>query len=639
MALIELGAEIIAQLTSYLTSELTIHESERSRLEERWKNEALDYIAEPQSTEDLTYPFLGASSVIIPLQAITVEAYHSRTMGQLFGLDDLVTVTTDKAHDYLRPGLKKLFNHELATSMKFRSAIESPVLECTKHGTGIISVDYRKTKRRGVYSVDGEERTFDITLENGTCIDGIPISDFLMPFYALEVDTAPWIGYRKRFTNEEIKQWCGAGWLNEDAYEQLDSYFRQNSSDNDKLVAVREATDTTPVFPNELEVSILYLDYDLGTLDMDTKLTVNSGDLSRIKVYFHRLSRYVIGVEYADERPFEKGVFFPMEYRWYGIGIATQVAIFQKEVTTIHRQRLDGNAIANMKMFKVRRTLVGSIKDDEPIFPGKKWFVDEMDDIQELSIGAVSPASNNDENQIVVYVQQRTGINELTMGMPNVGTPGTASDSISRVQESTRKFDYTYNNTKEWLNRVIDKAVASIVKYGPKDITTYQYIPQGSKIESFLKLGDKQLANKLLLDVKLAGAKNNKVLDRNTYTQLVGMETQYWTEMMGLVDQMQDAGLSKQVRIEAMQAMNLINKNILIAFDIESPEEYVFQIPSTIGAPAAPQPQLGQAPESQGSVAPSGNAVTSIYAPNAGIDATGGAPSFNIGSASPSFAG
>lgn len=635
MPLIDLSEDVLAQLKSYLTTELLIHESERSRLEERWKNEALDYIAEPQTEEDLDYPFLGASKVIVPIQAITVEAYHSRTMGQLYGLDDLLTVATNEEHEDLRPGLRKFFNNEFTNVIKFRQSTESAVLECTKHGTGIISVDYRKTKRRGVYTVNGAEREFDITLESGTCVDGVPISDFLMPFYALEVDSAPWVGYRRRFTNEDIKQYTASGFFYEDAFEQLDSYFRQNSSDNQKLIAVREQTDTTPVFPNELEISVIYVDWDLGESDYGSRITKPSGELSRIKVHFHKLSRLIVAVEYADERPFEKGVFFPMEYRWYGIGIAQQVAIFQKEVTTIHRQRLDGNAIANMKMFKVRRSLIGSIKDDEPIFPGKKWFVDEMDDIQELDIGSVSPASYNDENQIVVYVQQRTGINELTMGMPNVGTPGTASDSIARVQESTRKFDYTYNNQKEWLNRVTDRVVASIVKHGPRDIEVYSYLPQGSAVESFLKLGNEKLANKMLLDVRLAGAKNNKVLDRNTYTQLVGMQTQYWTEMIGLVDAMQDPNLSKQVRQEAMKAMNKINKNILVAFDIDSPEEYVFQVPTQISQPT-PAPTANP---TQGIAPTSGPSTTSIFAPNAGIDATGGAPSFNLGSTGLSLAG
>lgn len=637
MPLIDLGDDAKARLTSYLTTELLTHDAEIGRLQERWKNEALDYIAEPMSAEDNTYPFLGSSKVIVPLQAIAVEGYHSRTMGQLFGLDDLVTISTDTEHEDIRPGLKKYFNHQFLNVLKFRDSVESPVLECTKHGTGVIAVNYRKTKRKGTFLKAGKETEIEITVEDGTCIDGVPLADFMMPFYSLNTASAPWIGNLVRFSEMDLRQWEAAGWFDEGTYDKLKTYFATVTTDNKKLEAVREATDTTPVFPSEVELYRLFLDFDTGVLNMENKQEELSGELSSLEVYYHKYSDTVCSVQSAGERPYEKGVFFPMEYRWYGLGIAHQVAIFQKEVTTIHRQRLDGNAIANMKMFKVRKTAIGNIKDDEPIFPGKKWFVDEMDDIQELNIGSVAPASYNDENQIVVYTQQRTGINELTMGMPQSGTPGTASDSIARVQESTRKFDYTYNNQKDWLNRVVRRAAKSIIEHSSRDVTSdFQYIPKGSEVESFLNLGD-ALDNQLLFDIMLAGSKNNKVLDRNTFTQLAGMQTQYWTQVMSLAGQKQDPMLVQAVIDQALAAANKINKEILIAYDIPNPEELLFKIPTSTPQPLPIQP--GGVGQPSAPAGPSGSSFSSILAPNARINAGTGSPTVNIGQGGLSFAG
>jgi len=232
----------------------------------------------------------------------------------------------------------------------------------------------------------------------------------------------------------------------------------------------------------------------------------------------------------------------------------------------------------------------------------------------------VKASAYNNENQVVIYSQQRTGVNELTLGMPNVGTPGTASDSLARVQESNRKFDYTYNNKKDFLNRVLYRAAQNIIRYGPVQRDIFRYLPGGTEVELFLR-DVELLKNKFIFNVQLAGAKNNKVLDRNTYTQLAGMQTQYWTQIMGLAQQLGDQQLTQQIAQAAMRAADMVNLEILRAFDVPNPDKLIFnfdayrppQIPPSVPAPAPASPQGANA-------APAGG-ITSVLAPNARIEA------------------
>jgi hypothetical protein len=431
-----------------------------------------------------------------------------------------------------------------------------------------------------------------------------------MPFYATEIDQAPWVGHTFRISEYTLKQMVAASQLASDAYEKLNGYYIGVSITNNKVEAeVQELTNTVPVYPSEIELTRVLLDFDVD----------GNGEESAIEVIFHENSRQILSLTYSEGRDYEKGVYMPMEYRWYGYGIAKQNNQFQEEVTAQHRQRLDNATIANMAMFKVKKT-ASWIKDDEPIFPGKKWFVEDMEDIQPMFIGDVKASAYNNENQVVIYSQQRTGVNELTLGMPNVGTPGTASDSLARVQESNRKFDYTYNNKKDFLNRVLWRAAQSIIKYGPADRQVFSILPQGAEVQIYLQ-DIERLKNKMFFNVQLAGAKNNKVLDRNTYTQLAGMQTQYWAQVMGLAQQLQDPNLVQDMAKAALRAADQINLEILRAFDVPNPEKLIFnfdayrptQIPA--GVPTA-QPA---APQGANAAPPSG--ITSVLAPNARIEA------------------
>jgi len=602
--------ENLASLLSYLETEIANHQAERGELEDRWKQEQSDFWAEPSAFQP-ELPVHGFASLVIPLTAIAVEAIHARDMGQMFGLKELVTVEVADEHNNIRSTAEKYFNNEFLNTMNFRKTIESPLLQMTKHGTAIGLAGYKEVKTQYVKVAEDKEVKVPVYRKKGVHIEGISVTDFVMPFYATEVEDAPWVGHIFRVSEYTVKQMVACSLLAEDAYMLLSGYYTTGSTVSENYHSVQEQTDTVPTFPQEIELYRLLLDFDVDGED----------ELSSIEVVYHRDSRQIISMIYAEDRDYEKGVYFPMEYRWYGYGIAKQNREFQEEVTAQHRQRLDNATIANMAMFKVKKS-ASWIKDDEPIFPGKKWFVENMDDIEPMFIGDVKASAYNNENQVIIYSQQRTGVNELTLGMPNVGTPGTASESLARVQESNRKFDYTYNNKKDFANRLIYRAAQHIIKYGTTQREIFAILPNGAQLETFLAQGD-LLKHKLFFDIQLAGAKNNKVLDRNSYTQLAGMQTQYWTQSIALAQALNDPGMVEEMTKMALRAAEQINLEILRSFDIPNPEKLVFNfdaykpqqpaLPSNIpeGPPGYADPSAQRQP---------GSTFNSIVTPNVGIE-------------------
>lgn len=613
---LDLDPEVEGLLNSYIETEITNHKAERGKLEERWIREQNDFWAEPSADSNET-PVVGFASIIVPLTAIAVEAIQARDMGQMFGLKEFVTVDVADEYTKAKPGLEKAFNNEFLNVIKVRQKLESPILQINKHGTGIAQTVYREVKTSYVKTKDGKELKVPVYRQKGTDIDGIDVNDFMMPLYAMNIESAPWVGHRFRVSEYQIKQMVATGYLAPDAYEKLNAYYKNAAEGSTDSVTLnkREQTDTTPVYPSEVVLYRILLDWDTDG---------NEEEETSIEVIWHELSRQIVSCRYHEDRDYDHGVYAPLEYSWYGYGIAKQNHEFQVEVTTQHRQRLDNATIANMAMFKVKRSAAAYIRDDEPIFPGKRWIVEDMGDIEPMFIGDVKASAYNNENQVVIYSQQRTGVNELTLGMPNVGTPGTASDSLARVQESNRKFDYYYNNKKEFVNKVIRRASLLTIKHGFSQKDVYEYLPNSNEVELFLRLGEEKLKNQLLFNIQLAGAKNNKLLDRQSYTQLTGMVTQYWTQYMALAQQVGDPMIAQEVAKKALTSADVVMLEILRSFDVPNPEKLIFNF-DAYRPQALPQAPLGVEPTGlaqspNANVAP-GSSITSVLAPGARIEA------------------
>ncbi len=78
------------ELITYIDNELFNHRAERADHIDDLKRWQREYWAKPVS-ETATFPYKGASTLIIPLDAIAIESVHSKTMTTRFALTDIVS--------------------------------------------------------------------------------------------------------------------------------------------------------------------------------------------------------------------------------------------------------------------------------------------------------------------------------------------------------------------------------------------------------------------------------------------------------------------------------------------------------------------------------------------------------------------
>lgn len=611
--LIHLDDETNQRLVSYLETELLNHYAERGSWVSDLEVTQTDYFAEPSQVQK-TFPFKGAANIVIPLIATVVEALHAKSMTTLFALDDFVNIKVPGIYEDINWGLSKYSNWELLENGAdmYRFA-DNALLENFKFGTCVGKAGYEKVEKTAVRESGGQETEFTIVTKQGAVADAVQLANFLMPFYCQDPQVSPWCGEEHDDPSYKVKQLCDSGFFYDDAWEKLENWVLQTNNQELSSTPYRQNLERIenkqPVYPKML-----------GWIELWMSWNVDGGDADKeVVVYYHRLSRTILGIRYNwyDDlrRPYRYCNYFKVEHRWAGIGVGKQIQSFQREITIQHRQRLDNATVANIRMFKINK--LSGYGPGEPIFPGKLWFVDSMDDIESIQAGEVYPSSFNDEIQSLSYAQQRSGVNELNLGMPEAGTPGTATSNTQRLQEGNRKSDYSQKNIRRFLTEISRDVICNVFQFGTRNVKIFDYIPNGPKVQQFIKSAPMDLVREqLIMNMNLVGMNENQLQDRASWTQIGGQLQQYYTSMMEFAMQTQDknllAMLAKIIPSGATEAM----QQILETYDIRNidriiPQQLILGYqPDLINNPAINQ-QLGQPNGPEGTPDSGGNPESS----------------------------
>lgn len=563
------------RLRSYIDQELRLHYHERSENMDELHKWQRDYWAKPRA-ERATFPFTGAATLVIPLTAIAVEAFHARVMTTMFTLDQFVVTkpVSDDWEDAAHP-VERFMTDELITRMKFRDTADSMLLEAEKFGNCIGKVGYVRDIRKAIREgPNGEDEEYIITLRQGAVIDQVSIGRFLMPYYSQDPQTSPWVGEEHSETPFWILNAEQSGLFREGTYENLKrwvSLSQTGSTGQERKFEFHQAQleEKQPFWPQRIDWQEVWMGFDVD----------GDGREEEIVIHFHQQSRSFMSIRYnynADlRRPYRIGKFFPIENRWTAIGISKQNEQFQREVTTQHRQRIDNATLANMRMFKIHK--VSGYGPREPIFPGKMWFVDDMTHIDTMQLGEIYPSAYNDEQATLTYSQQRTGINEMTLGMPQVGTPGTATSDLAKIQEGNKKFDYIYDNLSGFVDQLIIDTAVTIQQYGPRNISYYDLADGGDLVKKFFEMPAGLIKDGLLIKINRANQTKNEILDRQNWMQIAQVLQQYYTGLMQLAGATQNQQLMEQISIMAMRASTEAAQQILQSFDIRNIDRIIMK--------------------------------------------------------------
>ena len=581
---LNLDKETELRLKTFLDGALQNHSAERGDHVQDLMDWQRDYWIKP-GLGKRTFPFLGASNVVIPLTAIAVEAVHARTMTTLFAVEPFLSVKARAGINAkqllgfdlttVEQPLENYMQYELIEQMDFERAVNSFLLEQEKFGTGIGKGGYERVIRSAMRQVGEIEEELTVVVKDGPTVKAVPNANYIQPFNEDDPQLASFCGEYHSWTPLKVKLAGESGLFYADTFEKLKAWVLDgmvgslDGRAREFRSQQQEFENKEPVIPKTIDFVEIW-----GSFNVDKS---PDGKEKEIVIYYHPDSGIFMSIRYnwnSDlHRDYRLEPYMPVEHRWCGIGICKQNDQFQREVTTIHRQRLDNATLANMRMFKVSK--LSGYGPGEPIFPGKMWFLDDMEHISDLQLSEVYPSSFSNEQATLLYSQQRTGVSDVTLGVPQTGTPGTATSDLARIQEGQKKFDFTFGNAKKLVSALSFDTLVNIAQFGTKNASWFDIAEGGDRVRLLLTQDPKLIRDGILLKMAAVGSQSNRVADRQNWERIAAILQSYYTALFQISQLTGDPKLISLITQKAMIASTEAMKQILESFDVRNVDRLI----------------------------------------------------------------
>lgn len=157
-------------------------------------------------------------------------------------------------------------------------------------------------------------------------------------------------------------------------------------------------------------------------------------------------------------KPYDKCCYVPLPGEFYGVGVPEILACLQDELNTSRNQRVDYNSLALRRMWKLRRGC-GLTARDLVWRQNGVLQVENMDDVQEISLQGLPADAFANENSIKQDMQDATGCHDILMGVAYSNE--TATTTLTRDNNASLRFKAAVRMlVKELLVPIAKKCVA-----------------------------------------------------------------------------------------------------------------------------------------------------------------------------------
>jgi hypothetical protein len=421
---------------------------------------------------DRTPSFENGSNIRIPVVRILADQILLRLVQSHFGVEPYVRIKPqpdvgelDGARSLERQlwHVHKAQNKLLAGFLVIKDSVIT--------GTGVCKtvwdMDYKLVRDKG-------KKKYVLKYNYPKTVH-IPTEDFVIyPAKSTTVDDAQFVGHKFERRWDELQRGVATGLYNEDWMEDLRSKAsgsRTATDSQDARVGVKDSGVDWKDKTYELYELIVGYDYDDDGLDEDYLVT------------FERSTGKIIRwIEYPasyGERWYHTYTPIPVSNSVYGESMVGLTEAFDEEISTLHNQRIDNTTLVNMPMLKVRKGSPAA-KDDEKAKPGKKWLVNEPDDLTPLTlVPPLQDGFRNDEDQLLYYSKILTGVSELNMG-GTVRGDKTAYEIEASLAEGSIRIRLQVTLGVEWLTRMAWQELGLLKQFLPDGV--YERVTGGPNI-------------------------------------------------------------------------------------------------------------------------------------------------------------
>lgn len=574
-------------LMDYLRTEITQSLNDRAPLENRWNKYLLNYRAFPEE-EQKQFPFVGAANLALPVIATDVDTVFSRLMGILFAAENLWSCRplNDRMVQYA-PRLQEFLQWAQNAELNVYPAVADWLIELCKLGTGILKTRYTRESKRVYQFRETDqgvvEQIAQLLIRDHPVVNHVSLFDFLVPASALDIQSAPWVAERLNLTYGQLQNRVRAG-IYQDAG--LTNWWAKDKGSR-QLELMQQLDAYRPGIGDKFTLWEGWLDFDISGIGEPMALvaTIHLPSMSLLRVDYNPF--------FNQEKPYSDAKYLRQEKRFYGIGLCEMLDQFQDEISTMHNQRLDNATLANSSMFKARKG--SGIKQDEPVFPGRWFLLDDMGDVETLQMGQRFDSTVPYEQLTLSYARGRTGVTDYISGAdnPSIGY-GTATTAVQQLREGTKRFDQVLRECRRCLGSVGQQAVELYQQYNQNG---KEYLAMGQEdgtvVHQILQFPMELLRTSIGIELTATSAALNKEVEIRTNQLIMQMVMQFYQQIMMGVSYMVNPQMPPEIRqlaFEMVQGGTILMRRILDSYGVQDAEALV---PTLGGMIQNGQQQLG----------------------------------------------
>lgn len=608
---IRLTAEQETNLQSYLEekiSDLLTRREQRTRDWKRWRE---NYEGK---TTPKNFPWKDSSNVWVPLTAITTDAIHANMMNRIFGHDriwdanavrptEVVGKNTATDQDILWSDLAKATQEYLKAESAPKGLIdvyqptEDAILECIKLGTSILYNPWI-TRTQPDFSFDETSgqilRNQETVLWDGLQPKNIPLEDFLiLPNYAdiHGPSGSPLIGHQYYLRRGQVIANYKQGRYRSNSERLAREKAEVLATPGGPVETLKDAQDHAE---NESDTTsnLRRDDYLFQDLWLRVQLDESGYEYS-IFVTRHHETGHIVRIQPwpYETIPYHALRYIRREGRFYGIGIPEMMESLQAGINTSFNQTVDNASIANMRGFKIKRgtgtshRFLDTLND---IYPGKKFFVDNMEDIQEFQLGEVYPSAFQVGLEFWNFGEKRSGISDYNLGRESsqLGRHSTATTTLALLQENARRFDLYSKDIRRALGELGMQSIELIQQYRP-EAGIWSTMGESAPLVSKAILDNPQhdIRKNLRIVATATSSEQSKEIARQNSLTAFGLLAQYLERVFQLamfINNQQVPEPLRRLAYQMAEAGELLMRRILEDFDLA---ELAARLPQIQGVP------------------------------------------------------
>jgi hypothetical protein len=501
------------------------------------------------------FPWVGASSIEIPLAKIHVNSIYARVMQAILAAPDVFVVhpVSGKWADHAGAA-ERWLRYAASNDLNLTQVISNWVLKIVKYGTGILAIPY-DTVRRKVSRDRLVERSFPRFVS-------APLESFVVPGGFYDVQELPWFAMHRYFMPNQLALREKRGELYRGSTElimpALQLQMGEVETQRTEELGLMLSTERV-----ETILSWMFFDIDGDLVDEDIIvewIASNGTPTEVIAAYFNpydHLKRNLVVSRY-----------FPRDYMFYGIGVINDLSDLQAEISATHRHRMDNMTAANTRLWKALR---GAIEEDFKIWPNRVVELDNLDDLRPEQLGEIYPSSTHAETMTLGYAERISGIADPQLGRPSqtLGTRAPATSVLTMLQEGNRRFALAIDDIRASLNEAGTQAMQLYHQFFHEHRERMRRVLSERDFQLMTELfsvSTEEMQDRISVEIRASSATVNKEVDAARDLQAFEFLSRFYERVFQLSAVLSNQQLPAEIRSmadNALSAASVLAKRIL----------------------------------------------------------------------------